>query len=102
MLLLAAPAFILLGKGKEPQIGHITNHFALHSSLSEPGLVESRVCPDIVKLSSQVFVLQPSQRCWLHRFNIFIPVRSLHHAAPPCKSVLSVYHVNDLREDPGG
>jgi hypothetical protein len=78
VFVLAAPTFILLGKGEEWQIGHIANVRALHASLSEPGLIESRTLPDIVKLSSQVLILQLTQHGWLHRFHIFIPVKSFH------------------------
>jgi hypothetical protein len=86
MFLLATPAFVLLGKGEEWQIGQVANDFALHPSLSEPGLIESRTFPDIVKLSSQILILQLTQRCRLHRFHIFIPVKSLHPGdLPPCE-----------------
>ena len=57
MLMLVAPAFVFLGKGEQWQIGHSANRFALHAGLSEPGLIESRICPNIVELRSQVFVL---------------------------------------------
>src|SRR5579883_261245 len=78
MLLLTKPTLVLLSEREQGQIGHISNAFALDARLGEFALIEGGREPDIIKLSPQGLMLQPTQCCRLDSFYSFIPVHSLH------------------------